>query len=295
MQKLIKDIAAHHSVESSQLDSPTTCTETAGTEATINTSNSSNDQTTNIQDIHPPNNDPRSNSSTPSIESKAPSTPPKPSEKGTSTPLLVQADSLQKSPEEVAFFKFMHVELKKVSQFFDQAEQEASIRNIRILEGTQYVKQHEVSLVTDKWNTSARAIYHHYKDLLVLETYAIMSFCAFSKALKKHDKITGHNTRKPFMTRLVNKANFTTYPTLMDMITHCQSLQEKVSLEVENSNLAQDERLFLDMIEILNGEAMATAELEGASNLRLCTTGIRRQMDTSEDTTTRPTKLPKYA
>lgn len=30
-----------------------------------------------------------------------------------------------------------------------------------------------------------------YKDLMMLENFAIMTFCAFSKILKKHDKNTG--------------------------------------------------------------------------------------------------------
>lgn len=30
-----------------------------------------------------------------------------------------------------------------------------------------------------------------YKDLLLLENFAIMNYCGFSKILKKHDKVTG--------------------------------------------------------------------------------------------------------
>lgn len=30
-----------------------------------------------------------------------------------------------------------------------------------------------------------------YKDLLLLENFAIMNYCGFSKILKKHDKLTG--------------------------------------------------------------------------------------------------------
>jgi len=30
-----------------------------------------------------------------------------------------------------------------------------------------------------------------YQDLLLLENYAVMNYCGFSKIVKKHDKLTG--------------------------------------------------------------------------------------------------------
>ena len=50
-------------------------------------------------------------------------------------------------------------------------------------------------MVQDRWSQLAKALYRFYKDLLMLENYAIMTFCAFSKILKKHDKNTGFKTR----------------------------------------------------------------------------------------------------
>ena len=51
-------------------------------------------------------------------------------------------------------------------------------------------------------------IYKLSRDLLLLETYCIMAFTAFSKILKKHDKVTGHNTKHAFMTKIVIPCNF---------------------------------------------------------------------------------------
>ena len=73
-------------------------------------------------------------------------------------------------------------------------------------------------MVQDRWSQLAKALYRFYKDLLLLENYAIMTYCSFSKILKKHDKNTGFVTREAFMKNVVSTANFTNYPTVANMI-----------------------------------------------------------------------------
>ena len=51
-------------------------------------------------------------------------------------------------------------------------------------------------------------IYKLSRDLLLLETYSIMALTSFSKILKKHDKVTGYNTKYAFMTKIVIPSNF---------------------------------------------------------------------------------------
>ena len=51
-------------------------------------------------------------------------------------------------------------------------------------------------------------IYKLSRDLLLLETYCIMALTSFSKILKKHDKVTGYNTKHSFMTKIVIPSNF---------------------------------------------------------------------------------------
>jgi SPX domain len=51
-------------------------------------------------------------------------------------------------------------------------------------------------------------IYKLSRDLLLLETYSIMALTSFSKILKKHDKVTGYNTKHAFMTKIVIPSNF---------------------------------------------------------------------------------------
>jgi hypothetical protein len=177
-------------------------------------------------------------------------------------------DSIGKSPGEIAFFKLLHAEYKKASHFFDKAQQEFTIREERVSEGMEIMKQPNSIMVNEKWSLLAKSIYRLYKDLLLLETFAIMTYCSFSKILKKHDKVTGYDTRNAFMANIVNKANFTRYPKVMEMIGRCERLYGEVSdqlLREGKEGLYEDERLFINMIHRLNEQALDSAEGEGAA------------------------------
>lgn len=169
------------------------------------------------------------------------------------------AGSIGKSPGEVAFFKLLHSEFKKASHFFDRATEEFKIREERVREGMEIMRQPNSIMVNEKWALMAKSIYRLYKDLLLLETFAIMTYCSFSKILKKHDKVTGYDTRNAFMSNIVNKANFTHYPNLLSMITRCECFYEEVStnlLREGKEGLYEDERLFINMISRLNEQVM---------------------------------------
>jgi SPX domain protein involved in polyphosphate accumulation len=155
------------------------------------------------------------------------------------------AATIGRSPGEVAFFKLLHAEFKKASHFFDRATEEFTIREARVREGMEIMKQPNSIMVNEKWSFLAKSIYRLYKDLLLLETFAIMTYCSFSKILKKHDKVTGYETRNAFMENIVNKANFTHYPQVLAMISRCEGLYEEVSsnlLQEGKHGLYEDER-----------------------------------------------------
>jgi SPX domain len=197
-----------------------------------------------------------------------------------------QNEVINKSPGEVAFFKLLHSEFKKASHFFDKAQQEFVIREERVREGMEIMKRPNSIMVSDKWSLLARSLYRLYKDLLLLETFAIMTYCSFSKILKKHDKVTGYDTRIAFMANVVNKANFTNYPVVLQMISRCEVLYEEVSqrlLKEGKEGLYEDERLFINMIHRLNEQCMDSAEAEGVPERQ----EIRRpNIDTHSKTST---------
>ncbi|OEU20726.1 hypothetical protein FRACYDRAFT_259654 [Fragilariopsis cylindrus CCMP1102] len=173
------------------------------------------------------------------------------------------AESIGKSPGEVAFFKLLHSEFKKASHFFDRATEEFTIREERVREGMDIMRQPNSILVNEKWGLMAKSIYRLYKDLLLLETFAIMTYCSFSKILKKHDKNTGYETRNAFMSNIVNKANFTHYPKVLSMITRCERFYEEVSvnlLKEGKEGLYEDERLFINMIHRLNEQVLDSSD-----------------------------------
>jgi hypothetical protein len=170
-------------------------------------------------------------------------------------------EALGKNPGEIAFFKLLHSEFKKATHFFDKAQQEFAIREERVQEGMEIMKRPNSIMVNEKWSLLAKSIYRLYKDLLLLETFAIMTYCSFSKILKKHDKVTGHNTRAAFMANVVSQANFTMYPKVLEMISRCVSWYEEVSerlVQEGKEGLYEDERLFINMISRLNEQALET-------------------------------------
>lgn len=72
------------------------------------------------------------------------------------------------------------------------------------------------------------------------------------------------------MKNVVNKANFTHYPKLMQMITRIESMYEEVSqslIDEGKSGLYEDERLFINMIHRLNEQVLDTKEEEGAPHV----------------------------
>jgi len=154
---------------------------------------------------------------------------------------------IRENPQEVAFFRLLHAEVRKAIDFFDKVERECVVREQVVTVGMNILKKPEASMVEDRWSVISRAIFFLYRDLLLLETFAIMTYFSFSKILKKHDKVTGYNTRDPFMVNVVNKANFTNYPKIMDLISRCETLYEEASEKLVQ-DLHEDERLFLNMV-----------------------------------------------
>lgn len=183
------------------------------------------------------------------IQTSSPQQPP-PMERGSRPQSNIE--TIKKNPGEVLFFKLLHAEFQKAVHFFDRVIDEFHIREERVLDGMQIVKRENRFHL---WNMLAKSVYRFYTDLLLLETFCIMTYCSFSKILKKHDKVTGFDTRNAFMSNVVNKANFTNYTNLQEMISRCEQLYSEVSnriVEEGRQDLYEDERLFIEMVHQLN-------------------------------------------
>jgi len=100
-------------------------------------------------------------------------------------------EELSKSNREVEFFRLLRSELKKSSDFFASAEAIYRIRKERIWEAFKMLEDPEVIQDKNTWTRLLMACVKFYKDVLLIENFAIMNYCGFSKILKKHDKMTG--------------------------------------------------------------------------------------------------------
>jgi SPX domain protein involved in polyphosphate accumulation len=82
-------------------------------------------------------------------------------------------------------------ELRKCKEFFASVEAQFLVRRARVREGWRQLLLPDMIVEGDPHKRLMAACVKLYKDLLLLENFAIMNYTAFSKILKKHDKLTG--------------------------------------------------------------------------------------------------------
>jgi SPX domain protein involved in polyphosphate accumulation len=131
---------------------------------------------------------------------------------------------LAKDPYEVDFFKAVRHEVKKASEFFGSNETLFHIRHTRIQEGFKRLSDADKMYDQISWSRLLAACVQFYKDVLLLENFAIMNYCGFSKILKKHDKMTGFVTRAAFMKNVMSKQNFASYPYISELLVQAEKL-----------------------------------------------------------------------
>lgn len=188
---------------------------------------------------------------------------------------------IAKNAAEVEFFILIRKELKKTSEFFKRCQEEFTIRWERVWDS--YLMLQEKGVVHDKntWTRLLMACVRFYKDVLLLENFAIMNYCGFSKILKKHDKVTGYVvsyshlmrvyvfshssllsclfyryiTRDAFMRNVMNHQNITHYPIVLELIRKSEQLFQNIQTMDSVMPLQDDERLFIDAIRDMNYQA----------------------------------------
>lgn len=162
---------------------------------------------------------------------------------------------IAKNPAEQEFFLQVRKEVRKTSEFFNRCQEEYSIRWERIWDS--YGMLQEVTVIHEKntWTRLLAACVRFYKDVLLLENFAIMNYCGFSKILKKHDKLTGYATREPFMRKVMSQQNFTRYPKVLELIRKSEQLFRNIQAMESVMPLQAEERLFIDAIRDMNYQA----------------------------------------
>ena len=117
------------------------------------------------------------------------------------------------------------------------------------------------------WIRVLKACAYFYKDVLLLENFAIMNYCSISKILKKHDKLTGFSTREAFMRNVMPNENITRYPFVLELLKECEKLYSNIQNMQNIVPLKSEERLFLDAIRHLNYQASRIQDEENKSLL----------------------------
>eukprot|EP01032_Pedospumella_encystans_P012552 gene12552-14516_t len=130
-----------------------------------------------------------------------------------------------------------------------------SIEFERIWEAFKMLEDPEVIQDKNTWTRLLMACVKFYKDVLLIENFAIMNYCGFSKILKKHDKMTGFKTREAFMRNVMNHQNFTHYPYIMELIKEAEVLFENIQKMENVMPLQDEERLFIAAMRDLNHQA----------------------------------------
>lgn len=173
--------------------------------------------------------------------------------------------SLSKNPQEVAFFRALYYELNKATQFFGMVEEEFRIRESRVQNGIKMLSNPVRSEGICLWLMAIKSVCRLYKDLLALETFAIMTLCSVSRILKEHDRATGLETRSAFMKKVVSQANFANYSRTMEMLQRIEVLFEDAMRSVvarEKMTLLDDELLLVNVFTKLNKQATDLLEAE---------------------------------
>ena len=102
---------------------------------------------------------------------------------------------MTKSPVEVNFFRALRYELQKTERFFHFQESLCLKRKVSLECEFNVLKvRHSYAADDCMINMILVTCVQFFKDVLLLENFAILNYCAFCNILAKHDKVTRYLT-----------------------------------------------------------------------------------------------------
>ncbi|KAK8808843.1 hypothetical protein WA588_004484 [Blastocystis sp. NMH] len=136
-------------------------------------------------------------------------------EKGTSEDIAIDITSLEK---EKLFFKQLTESVLRVDTFFHQVQVQYIVEVKALIEEVKTVD----SCPKDKLESTIEALLEKCRELhgklLLLEMFAHVNYCGFTKITKKHDRMTGYVTQKKYMQRKVNVTSFSSFTLLRNSV-----------------------------------------------------------------------------
>lgn len=126
----------------------------------------------------------------------------------------VAVSEIMKNQDEKNFFLFLRKELTKVSNIFAELERRALTQFLQMLHVIEAARIERKSLVDQHLNSIVQRLTVVHRHLVLLRNFAVLNYCGFTKILKKHDKVTGFQTRDKYMLKMVNEQPFAYHTTL---------------------------------------------------------------------------------
>merc|ERR1712032_1418966 len=106
-------------------------------------------------------------------------------------------------------------------------------------------------LTQEKKNALISNIVNIHRRLLLLRNFAVLNHIGFTKILKKHDKLTGFETRGKYMINLVNSQPFSTHNTLQRVLSFVMDEYRDFTTYENGSDLEEhnNKELFLEIMQ----------------------------------------------
>ncbi|POM63704.1 Ankyrin repeat protein nuc-2 [Phytophthora palmivora] len=149
---------------------------------------------------------------------------------------------ISESELEVAFFRDLQTELKKISLFYAAEEKRCSFRYQQLRSVLKTLKKRE-KIEASEAQRLMFAFVHFYRECIRLENFAVINYQGFSKILKKHDKMTGYNTRSKYMRRKVNLSSFSSYPDLLKILASTEDMFHEVERDARMASAVSSMKL----------------------------------------------------
>ncbi|KAJ0396819.1 hypothetical protein P43SY_006596 [Pythium insidiosum] len=153
---------------------------------------------------------------------------------------------------EVAFFKDLQAELKKISLFYTSEEKRCVFRFHQLRSVLKELRKRD-RIDAFEAQRLMFALVHFYRECIRLENFAVMNYQGFSKILKKHDKMTGYNTRTKYMRRKVNLSPFSNYPVLLQVLENTEEMFHDVDKDARMASAMPTMNVKISWIRLLGG------------------------------------------
>jgi len=144
-----------------------------------------------------------------------------------------EAEKIVNSQEEREFFRALSNELKKVETRYTELKS----KSLQLAE--EFTSNEDISNLRNgelQERLSKCASAHLF--VLLVENYAVLNYCGFTKILKKHDKLRSTNTKVRYMAKMVNERNFAKFDDVRNALEKLEASFDRLSKQAASQSAA---------------------------------------------------------